>query len=138
MPADPATTRLLESEVFRRCRAVADVIAGDPRALRALLAEVEEKFSACPELREEPRSVNIDIAAAMLEAHIEDLERGESLDRLEVAQVARVKLVTAGLHYLVLGRDAIPDWLEHGHLDDLVVMRWVVHVAHGGEGTYDA
>ena len=82
-------------------------------------------------LRAKPIAVNIDIAAAVVEAF---LESGEPYASLDATRSARLRLVIAGLQYLVMLHDAIPDDSRHGLIDDLTVVRWVARVASGPEG----
>lgn len=65
--------------------------------LRTLLAEVELKLIESEFLRNTAMSVHIDIAAAVVEAF---LEGEESLEALDPARAARLRLVVSGLHYL--------------------------------------
>lgn len=130
MAADPATQLLLESDDFRRCRVVAESIAGHAPMLRALLLEVEDMLLRTPTLRALPSSVTIDIAAAVIDAHAEDLENGGSWELLEACRADRLRLVCAGLHYAVLGADGSH---RHRFLDDLSVVRWSLLSSFGAE-----
>lgn len=131
MPADAATRRLLASEPFARCRRKAESIARDDNMLRVLLTEVEMKVIESEFLRAKPTAVNIDIAAAVVEAF---LESGEPYASLDAARSARLRLVIAGLEYLVMEHDVVPDAGPDGLVDDLTVVRWVARVAAGAEG----
>ncbi|MBC9957870.1 hypothetical protein [Yimella sp. cx-51] len=131
MPADPVTRRLLASASFTRCRAVAEVKVRQPVQLQTLLAEVELRAIECEAVRVQPLAVMIDIAAAVVEAF---LESGADYDALDAARSARLRLVVAGLEYLVIDHDVIPDDQKHGMVDDLAVVRWVARVASGAEG----
>ena len=131
MPADAATRRLLASDPFSRCRRTADVTVASAEDLHTLLAEVELKLIESEFLRSTAMSVHIDIAAAVVEAF---LEGEESLEALDPAREARLRLVVSGLHYLVMEQDLVPDGGPHGYADDLAVMRWVTRVVAGSEG----
>lgn len=135
MPADAATSKLLESDSFCASRRYAESAIRDPEQLRELLERVNSKVDADPLLRAEPTAVNADIAAAMVDVHIEEITRDPGyVDALAPARLARIRLVVAGLAYLAIEQDVIPDSTPHGYVDDLTVLRWVVHVASGGEG----
>ncbi|NNG38199.1 DUF1232 domain-containing protein [Flexivirga sp. ID2601S] len=125
--------RLLASASFRRSREVAAQLAGDAAGLRQLLADVERKVFAVGSLTSSPRGVHVDIAGAMVEAHLEELtEPGLTAERRAVlTSDPRPRVVIAALHYLVTERDVVPDWLPTGHLDDLLVLQWASDVARG-------
>lgn len=110
---------------------MAEGAARDDDQLRVLLTEVEMKVSESEFLKAKPMAVNIDIAAAVVEAH---LEGGECYESLDAARSARLRLVIAGLQYLVMEHDAVPDGSPNGLVDDLTVVRWVARVASGAEG----
>ena len=110
---------------------MAEDAARDDHRLRVLLAQVEMKVIESEFLRAKPIAVNIDIAAAVVEAF---LESGEPYASLDATRSARLRLVIACLQYLVMPHDAIPDDSRHGLIDDLTVVRWVARVASGSEG----
>nr|WP_279671563.1 YkvA family protein [Flexivirga meconopsidis] len=69
----------------------------------------------------------------MVEAHLEELTEPGITDERRAALAAdpRPRVVIAALHYLVTERDAVPDWLPTGHLDDLLILQWATDVARG-------
>lgn len=124
---EPHLSALLGSSVFARSRAVAHRIVHDAPGLRGLLGQVERKEFGGRAAPDDAGQVHVDIACAVVEAHLEEMETQPFQQRDDHAQghhLARVRLVVAALHYLVTEHDLVPDHHPAGHLDDLAVVRW--------------
>lgn len=134
MPADPDTRRLLASDAFAQCWRGAPQLMADPTRLQELLANVEMKAIESDFLQTRARAVHIDISAAVVEAFLED---GADASKLSTERAERLRLVVAGLSYLVLDdrpdSGAPSDGRSEGPADDLAVVRWVSLVAAGSE-----
>lgn len=126
----PTLDRLLASASFQRSRRAAARIADDASALVELLGQVAAHEFGIGQLPDISGGIDIDIACAVVEAHIDELASGTADDGTAIAD-ARCRLVIAALHYLVDTEDVIPDRLPSGHIDDVVVMRWATRVARG-------
>ncbi|WP_446666126.1 DUF1232 domain-containing protein [Flexivirga sp. B27] len=124
----PALDMLLSSASFRRCRQQAARTANDPQSLAALLDQVAAHEFGIGQLPDSGGGVDIDIACAVVDAHLADLRSGDGTGALADA---RCRLVVAALLYLVDRDDVIPDHLPDGHVDDVVIMRWATRVARG-------
>lgn len=124
----PPLDKLLLSMPFQRCRHVAARTVNDHTALAGLLEKVAAHEFGIGQLPDAQGGIDIDIACAVVEAHIDDLASGDATD---VVADARCRLVVAALHYLVDMNDVIPDNLPSGHVDDVAVMRWATRVARG-------
>ena len=124
----PPLDKLLMSMPFQRCRHEAARTANDPAALSSLLQKVAVHEFGIGQLPDTQGGIDIDIACAVVDAHIADLTGGGTTN--PVAD-ARCRLVVAALHYLVDMNDVIPDNLPSGHVDDVAVMRWATRVARG-------
>lgn len=124
----PPLDKLLASAPFQRSLRVAARVADDAEALSRLLEDVAAHEFGIGQLPDARGGIDIDIACAVVEAHIAALTSGEVTG--PVAD-ARCRLVIAALHYLVDTDDVIPDALPDGHVDDVVVMRWATRVARG-------
>ncbi|TWP37898.1 DUF1232 domain-containing protein [Leekyejoonella antrihumi] len=128
---EPGVTRLLASPAFRRSQLAAAAIAEDPRALQKLLHQVETHAFGVGRLKDTSSGVDVDIACAVVEAHIEELLEGAGSGPADRScdEDAHHRLVVAALHYLVMDDDVIPDAGPLGHLDDVAILRWVTGVA---------
>lgn len=124
----PALDKLLTSLPFQRCRHEAARTANDPMALSDLLEKVGAHEFGIGQLPDAKGGIDVDIACAVVDAHIADLTSGDTIN--PVAD-ARCRLVVAALHYLVDMNDVIPDNLPNGHVDDVAVLRWATRVARG-------
>ncbi|HWC24861.1 MAG TPA: DUF1232 domain-containing protein [Flexivirga sp.] len=124
----PALDKLLTSLPFQRCRREAARAANDPAALTQLLERVAAHEFGIGQLPDARGGIDIDIACAVVDAHIDDLTSGDTTN--PVAD-ARCRLVIAALLYLVDMNDVIPDNLPTGHVDDVAVMRWATRIARG-------
>lgn len=93
MTSDP-----LRSASFRASEAAAGAMLGDVASLRALLATVEARQA--PEADVATR-VHLDIAEAIVDAHIEELSEPGLCPRLAraLANDPRRRVVVAALHY---------------------------------------
>ncbi|GGB26885.1 hypothetical protein GCM10011492_16460 [Flexivirga endophytica] len=124
----PALDKLLASAPFQRCRHEAARTANDPTALTSLLDRVAAHEFGIGQLPDTRGGIDIDIACAVVDAHIAELNAGDGTSAIADA---RCRLVIAALHYLVDKNDVIPDDLPEGHVDDVAVLRWATHVARG-------
>jgi len=124
----PPLDKLLASAPFQRSRHAAARVANDAEALSRLLEDVSAHEFGIGQLPDVGGGIDIDIACAVVEAHIDALTHDESSN--PVAD-ARCRLVIAALHYLIDTDDVIPDALPDGHVDDVVIMRWAARVARG-------
>lgn len=124
----PPLDKLLTSTPFQRCRHQAARTANDPAALSRLLEKVAAHEFGIGQLPDARGGIDIDIACAVVEAHIAELTTGDTTD---LVTDARCRLVIAALHYLVDMDDVIPDNLPVGHFDDVAVLRWATRVARG-------
>lgn len=124
----PALDKLLTSLPFQRCRHEAARTANDPTALSDLLEKVAAHEFGIGQLPDAKGGIDIEIACAVVDAHIAALTNGETTNPVDEA---RCRLVVAALHYLVDMNDVIPDNLPDGHVDDVAVLRWATRVARG-------
>lgn len=124
----PALDKLLSSAAFRRCRHRATHAANDPEALSALLDQVAAHEFGIGRLPDVGGGIDIDIACAVVDAHLAELRSGDAPSAIADA---RCRLVVAALFYLVDTDDVIPDDLPEGHIDDVVVLRWATRIARG-------
>ena len=112
----------------------AEAIVDDPVALQQLLHRVESHEFGIGRLSDAAGGVDVDIACAVVEAHVEELLEahvaGVEPER-SCTDEARRRLVIAALHYLVMENDVVPDSGPFGHLDDVAILRWVTRVAQG-------
>lgn len=156
-PIDRRLADLLASPAFAGCRREAVAISTDPGRLRELMRQVEQKQFAGWDVSDSFGRVNVDIACAVLDARIEELECGAprtetglleqrcdgmvdgagadasvGTSRLDAAAIiagARLQLFVAVLYYFAKSDDTVPDHTLPGHLDDLTLLRWVIDVA---------
>jgi len=127
-PTRPPLDRLLTSAPFQRSRHEAAQVANDAAALSRLLDQVAAHEFGIGHLPDTGGGIDIDIACAVVEAHIAALTDGGCVGAVADA---RCRLVIAALYYLVRTHDVIPDTLPDGHVDDVVVVRWAARVARG-------
>lgn len=117
-----------QSVNFRVSRETAGRMLGDASALRSLLAVVEKRQRCVGSATRVP----LDIAGAMVDAHIEELtEPGlSSAAAYTLRTEARCSVVVAALHY-VATRDCPPYVSAPGEPDDLEILRWATDVVRG-------
>lgn len=124
----PALDQLLSSAPFQRCRHEAARTANDPEALSTLLDQVAAHEFGIGQLPDAGGGIDVDIACAVVDAHLADLRGGDGASAIADG---RCRLVIAALLYLVDKDDVIPDDLPNGHIDDVVIMRWATKIAQG-------
>ncbi|WP_446666860.1 hypothetical protein [Flexivirga sp. B27] len=119
MTADPS-----DSIAFRAARETAKAMLGDPAALHWLMQVVEVKLRA-GEGTAVATHVHLDIAEAIVEAHVEELlEPGLSDDRrAQLLADPRCLLVVATLYYVTM-----PTCPVQGTVDELEILRWATDV----------
>lgn len=120
MSDDPRMSLNLRASVV-----AATPMLGDAAALRALLAVVETRQAGA----EVTTRVQLDIAAAMVDAHIEELSEPAltPTEAYALRTAPRCRLVVAALHYVASGpRVPSPDDPE-----PLAVLRWAIDAARG-------
>lgn len=120
MTADPS-----DSIAFRASREVAKGMLGDVSALRWLMRVVETRLRADGGT-DVATHVHLDIAEAIVEAHVEELlEPTLTAERREQLQAdPRCLLVVAALHYVTMPPcPAVP-----GRIDDIAILRWATDV----------
>ncbi|YAL83494.1 hypothetical protein ACMYYO_01425 [Dermacoccaceae bacterium W4C1] len=123
-------TELLASPQFERARNQAPHLAGDAQRLRELLDQVDSKqFSGWKPGLADAARMNLDIACAVLEGRIEQLQEGHRDPAAEVVSAARLNVFVAVLLYVADAEDVIPDDLIDGHRDDLTLVHWAVNLA---------
>lgn len=126
------------SPAFSRSRLISEEMADNAELLRMLLASVDRKRFGVGQLDDSRGRLDVDIAASVVEARAEELEIGGAtaarLRELEATESARLRLVIAALHYLVMENDVIHDRRLNGHIDDVAIVRWVTKVARGDIG----
>lgn len=128
MSGDIDITALLASPAFTSSRRAVRHLVDHPERLRQLIGDVEGKRFPGWDPQDPLQRVPIDIACAVVEARIEEL------DALAPGTPAppsneRLSLLVATLHYFARPDDEIPDDSMSGHLDDVVLLRWAVHQA---------
>lgn len=128
MSGDIDITALLASPAFTSSRRAVRHLADFPDRLRDLIQDVERKQFPGWDAQDPLQRVPVDIACAVLEARIEELEN-LPLGGRRPAPTERLSLVVAALHYFAREDDEIPDDLITGHLDDVMLLRWAVHQA---------
>lgn len=128
MGDDIDITTLLASPAFTSSRRAVRHLVGHPGRLRELIDLVEAKRFPGWDAKDPLQRVPVDIACAVLEARVEELESVPSGGRAPDA-TERLNLVVAALHYFARDDDEIPDDMMNGHLDDVVLLRWAVHQA---------
>lgn len=104
----------------------------DPVALRELVARADRRQFAVGSVRDLPEGVKVDIACAIVEAHIEELEERVDQPDTAIADDVRLLFVVAALRYFVEEADVIPDHLPNGHLDDIAVLNFALTFALRG------
>jgi hypothetical protein len=128
MAGDIDITALVASPAFTSSRRAVRHLVDYPDRLRELLTDVENKRFPGWDAQDPLQRVPIDIACAVLEARVEELE-ARPADTPAPAATERLNLVLAALHYYARADDEIPDDMMTGHLDDVMVLRWAVHQA---------
>ncbi len=129
---NPTVSKMYRSAAFRRSRAEAEILVQDPSALRRLADDVDGI-----DVRGQPLELVADgIAAAV--AFTRDLADRLEADRtaaeaaaatLTGGDLARHRLLVAGLHYLITPVDVIPDFKPGGYVDDAVLLSLVFGMA---------
>ena len=121
----------MQSTGFLASREVAGRMLGDAAALRTLLSFVESQQRAFGV--EIATRIHLDIAVAIVDAHIEELtEPGltpAAIDALRTDQ--RCRIVVAALHYVATRDCPATLALDTDEPDDLEVLRWATDVARG-------
>ncbi|MBA2640607.1 MAG: DUF1232 domain-containing protein [Nocardioidaceae bacterium] len=118
-------TKVLRSQSFGASRERAAMIMDDPTALRTLAERVETL-----EHHNAPLAGIADRVAAavrLLRAVADDVESGTS--QPAAADAARIRLIVAGLHYLITPVDVVPDFRPGGYIDDVLLLTWIFGVA---------
>lgn len=128
MTGETDITALLASPAFTSSRRAVRYLADYPDRLRELIHEVEHKQFPGWDAKDPLQRVPVDIACAVLEARVEELENAPAGGCVPAA-TERLNLVVAALHYFAREDDEIPDDLMTGHLDDVMLLRWAVHQA---------
>lgn len=128
MGGDIDITGLLASPAFTSSRRAVRYLVDYPDRLRGLIDDVEGKRFPGWDAQDPLQRVPVDIACAVLEARVEELEAAPA-DKPLPAATERLNLVVAALHYFARADDEIPDDLMTGHLDDVMLLRWAVHQA---------
>lgn len=118
----------MRSGAFCQARNDAGAIVDDPGALRGLVRRVDEVQFAVDSIRDHPEGIKVDMACAIVEAHVEELEEGMTVERTAAVD-ARLRLVTAALCYLVEDNDPVCDQSAYGYVDDLAVLDVVISMA---------
>lgn len=129
---------LLSSAQFSLSKQAAPGIAGDAGLIRALLADVEHKqVEGWKPTPQDARLVALDIACAVLEARMEELEDGTVDAEAETVSAARLHLLVAVLHFYVMSAlaqpdaghpDRLQDAVLAAHLSALALIGWAVKV----------
>lgn len=120
----------MQSVTFRVSREAAGQLLGDAEALRTLLSYVETRQQAAG--LDIATRIHLDIAEAIVEAHIEELgEPGLPLEAVEALRTdGRRRVVVAALHYLAT-RDLPCRLTDADEPNDLEILRWATDFARG-------
>ncbi len=132
---DPGIVRLLASPGFRRSRLAAAGLVDDPKALEKLMATVDAHRFSIDAVGDVTRGIDLDIACAVVEARIEELHESPAARAApSCVQSARLRMVVAGLHYLVTehdgGRPSDAGPPRHT-VGDAAILRWITGIAQG-------
>lgn len=129
---------LLSSAQFSLSKQAAPGIAGDAGLIRALLTDVEHKqVEGWRPTPLDARLVALDIACAILEARMEELEDGTVDAQSESVSAARLHLLVAVLHFYAMSAivqpdavhpDRLHDAVPAAHLSALALIGWAVKV----------
>lgn len=124
---------LLSSTQFSLSKRVAPGIADDADLIRALLVDVEAKHVAgWTPSPQDAQLIALDIACAILEARMEQLEDGAVDAEAETVSAARLHLLVAVLHFYTMPDPRepapLPEALLAAHLGALSLIAWAIAV----------
>lgn len=132
-------TRALRSPAFLHSRRRAEVIVGSPAELRALadaverldyvngpLSAVADRVLAAVRLL---RSIADRLDSEPSDGPVSPAREPEPPAGATASSAARERLVVAGLHYLVMPDDLVPDFRPGGYVDDALLLSWVFGAA---------